>query len=90
MPEPETEKSREITTEYVSLSDRAEELHDRLGILLDERLTPVMRGEEPKQPEGVNPQKGYGCQLARELETITDKLAKDIRKINDALARLEL
>ncbi len=93
----EGEKIGEISATSKILSEKTAELHGRLGLLVD-KLTPGMRDEEEKPERAVpHPQvdeplqnKGYGSQLARDLEIVSDKLQAEIAKVNDALERVEI
>ena len=84
----DVEKDKEVSAEMVCLQGKREEIHDRIGILID-RLNSILSVPAPKE-EGQRPRKAYSCQLAQDLENATDSLSNDIEKINDALGRLEL
>ena len=81
-------ESKEVSTEMVCLQEKREEIHDRIGILID-KLHDVLSVPPPKE-EVQRPRKAYSCSLAQQLENVTDSLTNDIEKINDALGRLEL
>ncbi len=84
----DAEKEKEVSAEMFCLQEKREEIHDRIGILID-RLSDVLSVLPPTE-ERQKPRKAYSCQLAQDLENVTDSLSNDINRINDILGRLEL
>lgn len=84
-------KQGEISSEFVRLNEKKENLHDRIAVLFD-RLTDIMRKPEP-QPEPESAEKTtevLSSQLAIDLSNISVTVETDIEKINDIIRRLAL
>ena len=81
-------KNGEIAKEFVKLNASKEDLHNRIGILLD-RLQDVL-GEPEESPDGCSNKETLTSQFAIDLSSITGTIETDLEKIDDILNRLEL
>lgn len=81
-------KAGEITEEFVRLNACKEELHNRIGVLI-ERLQDLLRKPEPTTVT-CPPEKIRSSQFAIDLSSITCTIETDLEKVDDVLNRLEL
>ncbi len=83
------ERQGEITTEFVRLNEAKENLHNRIGILLD-RLADILRKPEPQPTADVTKKEALSSQLAIDLSSVSATIETDLDKINDVINRLGL
>ena len=80
----------DISTELVRLSEKKEQLHDRIGILFD-RLQNILKIVGPnRELSGQSPERQIQSQLAIDLSSVSATLETDMDKINEIIDRLEL
>lgn len=79
----------EITTEFVRLNEAKEQLHNRIGVLLD-RLVVLLKKPVPQKEQDCPPKQELQSQLAMDLSSISATVETDLETVNDILDRLEL
>lgn len=82
------ERQGEITEEFVRLNRNKEQLHDRIGVLLD-RLKEILRKPTPLTEQDT-PGNVLSSQFAIDLSSVNGTIETDLEIINEILDRLEL